>query len=83
MDTKDAFEEEILKEVREMPPNNRVRLLEIVHHLRLGITLNESSQVKNIKRFAGMWRDLSQAEIERLLSTYKNRESYFRERQIH
>jgi len=83
LNTKDALEEKILKEIREIPPKDRAKLFEIIHYIRLGITISESPEVKNIKRFAGMWQDLSEVELETLLSTYKNRENYFQERHIH
>jgi hypothetical protein len=83
MKTKDKFEESLLKEIREINPRDRAKLFEIIHYLRLGLAVNEIPQTKNIKRFAGMWRDLDEIELEKLLSTYKDRENYFQERQFH
>ncbi len=80
MQTKDQFEEKILGEIRQIPLRNRAKLSEIIHYLRLGITLEEDYQAKNIKKFAGMWQDLKQEEVDELLSFYENRDSYFKER---
>jgi len=80
--TKDQFEEKVLKEIRELPPWNREKLFEIIHYFRMGISMEENHKLKDIKRFAGMWKDMSQEEINTLLSTYNDRENYFQERQI-
>ena len=83
MNTKNEFEEKILKEIREINTKDRTKLLEIIHNLRLRIAMDQVPEDKNIKRFAGMWQDLSEDETEKLLSFYKDREKYFQERQIH
>jgi hypothetical protein len=80
--TKDRFEEKILREIRELSPPNRAKLSEIIHYIRLGIAHEETHQAKDVRRFAGMWQDMNQEEIDVLLSAYNDRDNYFQERRI-
>ncbi|MBU0567323.1 hypothetical protein KJ693_05945 [bacterium] len=74
------YERQILSEVKGIPLHELPKIIEFLHYIKTGMMVEKPVEKKNVKRFAGMWKDMSEEEFGELTSLYKDRNQYFKER---
>ncbi|MFQ5630342.1 MAG: DUF2281 domain-containing protein [bacterium] len=73
--------QQIITEIQDLPPDNQKEILDFVREIKMKIPFGKRNG-KDIKRFAGMWSDLSENEITELESLYRNRDKYLQVREF-
>jgi len=84
METKTKQEEEILKEIRDLPETVQKKMLKLIHFFRSEIIISESSEEKATEEFlsvCGTWEDKRSID-EQINDIYSSRKSTLRTEKI-
>ncbi len=76
--------EQILNEIRELPPEHLEHLLELIREYKAEVQQagQQVSPSPSPADLAGVWADMSEEETNQILQLYKQRQTYWTMREI-